>query len=469
VVRQYSAALGSSVQAFKDKGIFNGFIEIDSKLYIDPHLLEKSSARELRQAGKGFRKYFADTIKILKKASDHKSVFWRQALSRLTFREISQIGLGYSINSVRGSAIGPKLAWSITQTAREIVMAGIDDPEVFELIGLLEEGIGADRISDMTASVIIDYLLLYSQRIGKELRLRNQDTKFHDKSYKLPFDQKTGRSVILLPSDILRNLPIAHDWSDIDIVCRHNEQLRNQVNQIIGRTWRKATKKLSKRDLRDALLYRPAVLQDLIDQYKDKVGAAYDFKADPAGEFIWYSAAQDYVSKYPLDLSGYVRIKAEQVFPLVEELCLRFKQLVEHNGLYELFYNDSRRLRNERAAQLLFFGVADAYCQANNIDINRESNAGKGPVDFKISYGYDARVTVEMKYSSNGNLLKAYNQAEKTTYSIFLVIQTGSHKKKLADLHDIYKTEKAAGRRVPEIIIVSGQRQASASHLRRKR
>jgi hypothetical protein len=475
MVRRYSDAFESSTKAFENAGVFNGFIEVDTKLYIDPHLLEHSSAPELKLASKEFKKYFSEIIKILRQAPNRSGVLWRQAVQKLTFREITQLSLGYSSGSVKGSAIGPKLAQSITATAHEIIAAGINEPEIFELIGLLEDGIGADRISDMTARVILDYLLAFSQRIVTQLKLSKREYTYKNKAYELPYDKITGRYVILLPTDILRKLPVAHDWSDIDVVCAHNAVLRREVNQLIGRTWRKATTKVSKSDLKDVLLARPQVLLDLVTQYKAKQGRAYDFSLDPAGEITWHSVTHDYADKYPLDLSRYKKINAGQIFPLVQELCNRFKQLIENNGLNELLYNNSRKLKNERAAQLIFFGVADAYCQVSNIDINRESNAGRGPVDFKISYGYNARVTVEIKYSSNPHLLdgyteqlKTYNKAEKTSHSIFLVIQTGIHKKKLENLDKLFKDAKSKGERSPEVIIVDGQRYSSASKLRRK-
>ena len=43
--------------------------------------------------------------------------------------------------------------------------------------------------------------------------------------------------------------------------------------------------------------------------------------------------------------------------------------------------------RHERFAQLLFYAIAAAYCEANDIDVSPESDAGAGPVDFKLSSG----------------------------------------------------------------------------------
>ena len=60
------------------------------------------------------------------------------------------------------------------------------------------------------------------------------------------------------------------------------------------------------------------------------------------------------------------------------------------------------------------------YCDANDFDITPEADGGAGPVDFKISKGYQYRVVVEMKLSSNSNLvhgfevqLPEYQKAEK--------------------------------------------------------
>ena len=100
---------------------------------------------------------------------------FREAAIRLQFREINYASLGYSSSSSSGSGIGPKLANELAKTAFDIVKAGINDPVIFELVGLFESGIGADRISDMTVWVILEDLLLFSQRVTKTLSLPSID------------------------------------------------------------------------------------------------------------------------------------------------------------------------------------------------------------------------------------------------------------------------------------------------------
>ena len=71
------------------------------------------------------------------------------------------------------------------ETAREIVALGVDDPDLFVAMALFEEGVGPDRISDMTANVIFGDLLRFNTRVLAEigvpgtpmqLRLRNGRT-----------------------------------------------------------------------------------------------------------------------------------------------------------------------------------------------------------------------------------------------------------------------------------------------------
>jgi hypothetical protein len=472
MVRRLSDVLKVSHQDLEAKGVFDSFLDIDSKLYIDPHLMANSNLPEMREAYAQFRKHFENVISVLTASKRRGDIFWRKAARMLIFHEIPQLGLGYSNKGTRGSAIGFALASELTDTAKVIIDAGIRAPEIFELMGLIEEGIGADRISDMVAAIVIRHLHQYSQRMADELSIDARFYTYGDKEYRLPFDPISGRRIFLLPQEILRALPIANDWSDIDEVCSHNAALRERVNAIIGDTWKKASHK-AKRDLRETLLQEPEVLRDLIDQYKAKPADQYDFTLDPEGEVIWFTAAQKYSQLHPLDLTQYKQLNIENAYAVVLSICQRYKQLIEDNGLVQLLYNDKGALKHERAAQLLFFGIADAYCEANNLDLNREPNAGRGPVDFKLSRGYNIRINVEVKYSSNPKLitgyreqLPTYNLAEKTTYSIYLVLQTSKSTDRIDELKEMYSNSKAGGIRSPEIIVIDCVPKPSASKLR---
>jgi hypothetical protein len=465
-----SDALGVAHSELERLGAFDSFIDIDSPFHVDPFLLRVTTTPELAGSHDRFERYFAEVLRLLA-ATDGNDPFFGECVRRLTFHETPFVALGYSKSGASGSGIGPKLATALADTALQIIRKGIADPVLFELVGLLQEGVGADRISDMTIRVILPDILAYSQRAARELGTKTKALSVKGTSYQLPLVRVTKRPVILIPMEIIRDLPVAQDWDDVERVCAHNEKLRNAVNKMIGRTWRHATSRISKAELRSTLLQYPGAFQDLIDQYKAKVRDPYDFHRDPLGAVRWHEASLDYAKRYPLSLP--VPSSAEDLLAVVYEICQHFARLVEDNGLYRLLYDPHGKPINERYAQLLFFGIADAYCEANNLDLSREPNAGRGPVDFKISRGYEARITVEVKYSANPRLvdgylaqLPAYNAAEQSQESVYLVIRnTIRDSRRLAALHEAEREARESSSRAPEIVIVDGRWKPTASKL----
>ncbi|MBP6303189.1 MAG: hypothetical protein KBG24_12690 [Bacteroidia bacterium] len=470
--RKISTILNVESKDLNKKGAFDGFIDIDSRLHIDPSLLEVSKIKEFKNSKKSFDKYFLEVLTIIKSSKNENDVFWKEAHRRLQFKEIGNTALGYSDEGTDGNAIGPKLALQILQTVSQIVEAGIVDPIIFELVGMFEKGVGADRISDMTVNLLFDNFALYSNRVAKELNAPLKLFNIKETDYELPFDPETGREIILVPKSLLNNLPIATDWDDIDRVCKYNDSLRRKVSKIIGKSWKSATR-VSKVELKRLILQEPELLKDLITQYKSKPRSSYDFQNDPLGELIWAELSEKAPQKYPLDLNNYRPVTAENILEIVKKICEQFTNLIENNGWFEYLYDNTGKLKPERAPQLLFYGIAEVYCIANNLDLSRETNAGIGSLDFKISKGFQAKVNVELKYSTNTSLvngfqtqLPAYNRAEKTDTSIYLIIQTKRSNKNIEALKKIADSSIRKGERVPEIMVIDGQKQQSASKRR---
>ncbi|MBE9205834.1 hypothetical protein IQ244_04760 [Nostoc sp. LEGE 06077] len=468
--KKINEMFGVSEEALKNEGVFNGFIDIDSKFHVDPHLLQATKISELKDSYQRFQEHFAQIIHLLQVTKNSEDRFFRAAHQKLIFPELPFVSLGYSSEGSSGRGIGSGIAMNLTKTAWEIIQAGITDPVIFELVGLIEENIGADRISDMTIYIIFSDLLVYSERVAKNLNLNTVPVDVSGQELCLPAVLGSNNPTVFIPYEILNDLPVANGACDIDRVCAYNEELRNRVNDIIGDSWQNATKrkKITKRELKNILLNNPDVLRDLVEQYKKNPAEKYDFENDPSGQLIWYSLAKEYVNLFPL-LLDVDKVTPENILQVVIKICNNFKVLVEDNGLAVHFWSDSKNLRNERFAQLLFYGIADAYCNAHNLDLNREPNAGRGPVDFKISNGYKARINVEVKYTSNNiragyeKQLPIYNAAERTEYSIFLIIKTTDSTRALDELLKFRQSEISSGRRVPEIFIVDGRINPSAS------
>lgn len=142
------------------------------------------------------------------------------------------------------------------------------------------------------------------------------------------------------------------------------------------------------------------------------------------------------------------------------------------NQMSNLFYRHDRK-PDETDWQLLLFTIARTYEKASNgnYHISREDNPGCGEVDLHITKGNEANILVEMKTSSNGTIvhgykeqLKGYLAAENATKGIYMIVeQDETHKKDIQKVIDMQKDNLSKGVYTPEVIIVNGREQCSAS------
>ena len=210
------------------------------------------------------------------------------------------------------------------------------------------------------------------------------------------------------------------------------------------------------------------MLSEIIRAYREEQPTQYDFENDPAGEVVWYRASKRLPVAAPLALELPALPTLDDVEMVVVKICDHFKRLIEDNQLGQLLYDGQGKPKHESAAQLLFFGVASAYCEANGLDLSPESDAGRGPVDFKVSSGFAGKVLVEVKLTSNKQLqhgfiaqLPIYQRAEGAQRGIYLVIDNGGATEgRLNSFRDLVKNASADA---PRVVWVDSTRLASAS------
>ena len=137
--RKISTLLGTTTKDLESKGVFDGFVDVDSRLHIDPSLLGKTGIKEFDKAEEEFRDYFNNVLTLIKNFKKEGDALFNEAWKRLQFKEEGSTALGYSDKGTRGSGIGEKLALNILKTAKEIIEAEIVDPIIFELVNSKEE------------------------------------------------------------------------------------------------------------------------------------------------------------------------------------------------------------------------------------------------------------------------------------------------------------------------------------------
>ena len=474
----FSEHYGLDSKELEDRGVLDPTLNADTKLFIDPLLLPNSSHPEIsRGARRTYEAHFGTIIKFLAKAQKSTDVAWKSAARLLSFPEIQWTCLGYGAQSISGSGSGAEMTGQYIETARQIVELGIEDPDLFVAMALFESGVGPDRISDMTTNVILGDLLIFNERILPELGIPTQATTINlknGKSYtaQLATNPFIGPSdpVILVPSDILRDLPIATDWSGVADAASKNSQLRSRVNDQIARMWRVKSRK-DKGEIRRWALSDKASFETFMEMLRGASPTAYDMHGDPLGEVFWRKIAAALAEQEPLEISAPPKMDISGVETVVKKIIEQFRFLIEDRRFSEELYHQGKP-RPEIAAQRLFFAVAHAYCKANDLDLTPEAETGNGPVDFKVSAGFSGRAVVEIKLSRNPKIvdgytkqLETYKVAEETVSGFYVIVDVGHMGRKDERLLAIKNAAASVGEITSPIIFVDGSRRASASKL----
>jgi len=466
-----SSEFGIDVAVLDKLGVVNVLLNTDTLVFIDPLLLEESVHKEISDgAYQSYRERFEKIIKLLSVSKAVDDVPWRNAKRLFRFSEISWTCLGYG-TTVKGSGFGKDLISSTLDTASQIVALGVDDIDLFMALALFEEGIGPDRISDMTTNIILPDLISFSERVNQTLKIPTKQFKVGANNYNLVVNPYSEQPLIFVPNDIVRDLPIASDWSDISRVVRENEDLRERVNGHVGDIWATMTKK-DKQRLKKSALRSKEAFQQVMDMIREVEPKPYDFKSDRNGESFWTELLKQIPKDYPYDLSKYAgrKLSAEEVVEIVNRILSQFQDLIENKGLWKELWDENGKPRKEKASQRLFFAVAYSYCKANNIDLTPEADSGNGPVDFKLSQGFDSKLVVEVKLSNNGSLvhgyekqLEIYKKADDTDLGVFLIIDVGGIGKKYSVVQKMRNDFIKEHGKASDIWYVDGNQKASAS------
>jgi hypothetical protein len=154
---------------------------------------------------------------------------------------------------------------------------------------------------------------------------------------------------------------------------------------------------------------------------------------------------------------------------IVKDIIEEFIDLVENKGIWKSLWNGDVHL-NEDGVQRIFYITALQICKSFNLDLTPEANSGNGPVDFKFSQGYSSKVVVEIKLSTNTNMihgyetqLNIYKDAESTSAGYFLVVDFGGLGSKLEKVNKIKDCIIRNGKKASEIFYVDATKKASAS------
>lgn len=418
---------------------FDPLLTADTRLFVDPFLIFLDTDARWANGHARLMEFFNIVLQLLATSGfkNKNAPGFVKAKALLMFPEPPEFCLGLSKSSIFGAGSARGLQRGMLKGAEDAIDLGLTSLRHVEEIALLGEQIGPDRISDMTCDVLKMDFIRYTQDVARahgvpmrKVNVRNADWDANLKAWTpgvvdLPLNPYASRikgrpvGVILTPKRFLRQIPTVDPSEFWDFAfSTEGEDLRAQFNYEVGRTVdRGRIAQLARR--------RRHLLTKYMEHLEEKGAKPYPVDEDPAllvSPPDFATEVADAFTRPPPDNEA-------DFVAFVEALIDNFKHCVEQRGAWRTLWVDDKP-RVEKHAQILFDVSAVMACHDRDIDITREADAGRGPVDFKFSRGRKLRALLELKLAKSSsfkrnlkNQTPTYAKAEKIKRGYFVVVQ----------------------------------------------
>jgi hypothetical protein len=460
---------------------FDVYLPVDSKLFVDPFLIYDDVTPRWSSAHDHILGFFEMVFALVSESGgNEKSLAWQKASRLLLFPEPAEFCLGMAEASPNGSGSGAELQKGMLSGVRTALGLGIDNLDHIETLVLFQGGMGVDRISDAVCNILKSYFIEYTQGVCRAHNIPMQEFRVHnarwsvrhqrwaDADVELPANPFIkNRSVLLVPKRFLKEMPIVtaqsfwtYAWAD------HGDQLRGDFNYDIAQNVDRWTIARMARQNPDVVARYLSKMEEIIHQ-------PYAVDDDPKYLLRWYQNGRKVAARSPL---SFLPDSPDDFPKFVQAVLDAFAHHVEFQNGWELLWEGTRPV-SERKVQRLFQGAAVHYCRANDVDLSPESNAGRGPVDFKFSKAWQARALVEMKLMSNSHFwdgileqTKEYALAEEIKVVYFVAVAYEDNELKTERTEKIARAASMVGQRYPKVevrpLIIDARPKESASNLR---
>lgn len=457
-------------------GAFDISLLSDVPLFIDPFLLYKIAKPGYKDVHDSMFEYLC----FLRDLSS-ETLSEDQIKEWFLFREVKQNWLGFSFLNNRGRGPGRKFATDLIHGFSEL--NGADPSPHLERFRLLKMGIGVDGISDFAMRFATKLLAEYTQSLAISKLRPDQCAEWHVPNTSFDYEERRWEGatyylptfdddfVLLTPRDILTKGDTILSATDMRDRARNiidaceNPIVREKTNRHIQAYLERVTRRPpdDKRPPRRATPHEEELArQDAVDKISELVDVYIRLREQESAETATYDAAKkvrdatelfaDSVLQMrsalgPLSRFFTARTTGAVSYNEALERCRAFKTFVESQDGHRLFNRVGSVASDEKDVQLAFA----LLWYDTKLDVNREVNNGRGPVDFKISYGRGDKCLVELKLASNAQLKRnlqnqvaIYQDANDGCPAIkMIVFFTGDEERKLqAILDDLDLTDK---------------------------
>ena len=193
---------------------------------------------------------------------------------------------------------------------------------------------------------------------------------------------------------------------------------------------RRYTKKEERQAVEKTLLQFPALIDYYIRE-KEKHGdeavrRAAERVSEVRSRFVYNPAPFVHILSTKSEFYELAGTTLEETKRKIEFL----KHIIENQDGYKIFYLNKEPIQRESDLHILFKLV----WEGSPSSVDPEVNAGRGPVDFKISRGAYDKTLVEFKLASNSQLernlenqVSIYEKANRTTQSYKVILFFSAH------------------------------------------
>lgn len=402
-----------------DLDFFDANLHYDSKLFIDPFLFKTSPIEEENELFKRFGIFFKHAYKefLVSKTTEN----YEKLLDFLTFHEPREVGLGYTQLSNRGAGPGRDFANAIlnfflkTAAGRIINTDALYPGNKFnpDILPLLAKRVGPDGISDLTACLMMDYLVEYTQAqcTKWEIPLKTlpvqQAFDFGEMEWtggqycKLPENPlRKGEAIVFVPKHLLRAGDTNEAVKARDYVLsylRKDDNLKRRFTTLLDKDL--AAIKLE--EIQDVLLRENHLIKAYLEHVESEGIETYDFEKD----FLKLLSYKKFSLFYSGKLPGKQVEDCDGLLWNTTELIKEFTEELEQRDGWREMWRDRLRGRSvpakEESFGRLFRGMGHAYFRRlEEVTFLAETGTGNGYVDFMVIFK-DCRITIELKKLEN--------------------------------------------------------------------
>lgn len=422
MAEQYHITQFYNIPVDADIDFFDANLVHDSRVFIDPFLIKNSPVEAERALFDRFGKFF-------KNAYD-KSIqinLTRNAQSELKrlldFHEPKNINMGYTQASNQGHGVSlgnTLLTFYMDVTVREFVRATDAFPQhKYNPVSLqlFTEGIGPDGISDITANLMMDYLMDYTRGqatewdipLEREMRVQQDGFNFEEMRWKLGGYYQLPKNpvnhadpLILVPKRWLRGLDEYYDnpTGRVVSILKADGELKIRFAELLE----KNVREISLQEIQEVFKSDISIHKRYLESLELDRNVPYNFDLDPLNLL----ADKKYTGYFEqAELTVEQVDSCEKLNQVTGELVAEFKKHFETmDGWKDAWKNRTETSISpalERSIGRIFRAMGQSFfSRYNTASFIPEAGNGNGNCDFLIVFN-GCHIDIELKLLHNSS------------------------------------------------------------------